>query len=457
MFKRLVVRCVLFLLALLIADCVIENQAASQDQSSIWGRKKGDDWPTFLGPTGDGKSTETGILKDWSDGKLKLIWKIKTGEGYGMGSVVDGRFYHFGRIDGKAKLLCLNAETGDRIWDFAYDSNYRDMYGYDNGPRASPIIDDGLVYIYGVEGMLHCLDATTGELVWKRDMLNGFGVIQNFFGVASTPVIYEDQLIVMVGGSPDGNKVVRPKQLGQVKPNGSGIVSLNKKTGEVAYKSVNDLASYVSLKMATINDQVLLLAWMRGSLFGVEPKTGKVSFEFPWRARMLESVNASTPIVVDDQILISECYQLGSALIELEDDSPVVVWSDKGKRGKAMEAHWNTPIAVGDFTFGCSGRHSGQADFRCIETNTGDIKWKQGGLSRSSSMLIDGHLIVMGEQGELVLIKANSDKYEEVTRYAPGETGVKFKYPCWAAPIVSHGLLFVRGKEQLACFELISE
>ena len=149
----------------------------------------GNDWAKFLGPTGDGKSSEKNILTDWSDGKLKLLWKIKTGEGYGMGSVAKGRFYHFGRVENRANLRCLNAVTGVKQWEFTYDSDYQDLYGYDSGPRTSPVIDNGLVYIYGVEGILHCLDALTGKVVWKQNLNARFGVIQNFFGVASTPVI----------------------------------------------------------------------------------------------------------------------------------------------------------------------------------------------------------------------------------------------------------------------------
>ena len=132
------------------------------------------DWPKFLGPTGDGKSGEKDILTDWADGKLKLQWKIQTGEGYAMGSVSEGNFYHFGRVDERANLRCLDSITGVQRWEFTYDSNYQDLYGYDSGPRTSPVVDDGLVYIYGVEGMLHCIDALSGKVVWKQSLNERF-------------------------------------------------------------------------------------------------------------------------------------------------------------------------------------------------------------------------------------------------------------------------------------------
>lgn len=429
---------------------------ASKKSDDLWNRKTGDDWPTFLGLNGDGRSSETGILKDWSQGKLRVVWKTETGEGYGIGSVWKGRFYHFGRINDKATLRCLNAETGEPIWEFAYDSDYRDMYGYDRGPRASPVIEDGRVFIYGVEGMLHCLDAVTGQQIWKLDTNKRFGVIQNFFGVASTPVVFEDLLIVMVGGSPEESKRVPVGALNLVQPDGCGLIALDKRTGELRYQSVNDLASYSSLTMASFSNQPVLLAWMRGALFGVNPRNGEPIFDFPWRSRKLESVNASTPVVIGDHVLISECYEVGSALLKIQDLSPTKVWNDKGKRNKALEAHWNTPIVSGDYIYGCSGRHSGPAELRCVDWRSGNVMWKQPGLARTSLTYIDGHLIVMGEEGQLLLIKADPERFDVVTRYEPGdgENAIRFKRPCWAAPIVSHGLMYVRGRDQLVCFEL---
>ncbi len=423
---------------------------------SLWTRTQGEDWPTFLGSDGLSKSSETGILKDWTDGKLKLIWKRPTGAGYGMGSVANGRFYHFGLIDSKATLVCMNAETGKDIWKFSYESDYEDLYGYDSGPRASPVIDDSRVYIYGVGGQLHCLDADSGEPIWNVELNKRFGVIQNFFGVASTPVVFEDLILVMVGGSPDESKKAPPGALDQVEPNGTGLVGLDKVTGEIKFQTVNDLASYSSLKVADFGGQPLVLAFMRSGLFGVNPRDGEVAFEFPWRSTKLESVNASVPLKLDDHVLISECYEIGSALLRISDLKSKLIWSDRGKRDESLKAHWCTPVASGDVVYGCSGRHPGSAELRCIDWKTGKVNWSKRGLTRTSLTMIDGHLIVLGEDGELMLVKENKETFELVTQYQPGADGIRFQAPCWAAPIVSHGLLYVRGKKTLACFELIS-
>jgi outer membrane protein assembly factor BamB len=429
-----------------------ESRQADLGRGDLGRGVSGADWHCFLGPTGDGKSTETGILTDWSQGKLKRVWKKELGEGYGSGAVAGGRFFQFDRLGENARVRCFNAETGANLWKFEYPSDYRDLYGYDSGPRTSPVIDDNRVYVFGVEGMVICLAADTGELIWQLDTAKKFGVIQNFFGVASTPVIFENLLLVMVGGSPPESQNVAPGALDQVVANGSAIVALNKVTGEVTYKSGDELASYSSIKLARWDGQTVGLAWLRGSLLAFEPATGLVLWRFPFRSSKLESVNATTPVVVDRQVLISECYGIGSVLLNATRSSAEVVWTDRARRKKSLEAHWNTPIVVDGFLYGCSGRHSSEAEMRCVDWETGEVKWTQEGFARSCLTFVDGHFVMLDETGRLVLIKANPDRFEQVAEY---EGDVKFKQPCWSAPIVSHGLMYVRGKDSLVCFELI--
>ena len=197
-------------------------------------------------------------------------------------------------------------------------ATFQDLYDYDNGPRCSPLIDDERVYLFGAEGMLHCLDVEHGKLIWKLDTAAEFGVIQNFFGVGSTPVVEGDLLIVQVGGSPAESKQAPPGRLDLVVGNGSGIVAFDKKTGAVRYKITDELASYSSPKLATINGRRWCFVFARGGLVGFEPASGKVDFQFPWRASILESVNASNPVVVGDLVFISETYGPGSALAARE-------------------------------------------------------------------------------------------------------------------------------------------
>jgi outer membrane protein assembly factor BamB len=143
-------------------------------------RKRGTDWPCFLGPTGDSKSTEKGIISPWPKEGLRIVWQKKLGTGYGIPSISQGRLFQFERLGNHACLTCLKSETGEFLWKFEYPTEYEDFYGYDNGPRCSPVIDGDRVYLFGVEGMLHCVSARDGKLVWKVDTKDEFGVVQNF-------------------------------------------------------------------------------------------------------------------------------------------------------------------------------------------------------------------------------------------------------------------------------------
>lgn len=448
-------------------DEFVSAIAAAELPPDLWTRPEGVDWPAFLGPTGDSKSTETGILTAWEAGVPRLVWHTKLGTSYGAPTVSRGQLFQFDRYGKRARLSCLNAETGEELWRYEYDTDYEDMYGYNNGPRCSPVVDGDRVYILGVDGVLVCVRTLDGKPVWKLDTNKEFGVVKNFFGVGSTPVLEGDLLIVMVGGSPPESHVLAPGQLDRVQPSGSGIVAFDKFTGEVQYKVADELASYASLKLATIGDRRWCFAFCRGGLVGFEPATGALDFHYPWRAKSLESVNASMPVVVEGEVFISETYGPGSTLLRVSPGNHEVVWKDdERRRDKAMQTHWMTPVYHEGYLYGCSGRHPYNAELRCIEWKTGKVMWSEQEMTRTSLLYIDGHFVCLGEYGQLTLFKANPQKYEPV---AEGDLAARanekgdppegsrelLRYPCWAAPIVSHGLLYVRGDERLLCLELI--
>ena len=431
-------------------------------------RKGGDDWPAFLGPTGDSKSRETGILTQWPEAGPPLVWQKRVGDGYGMPAISRGRLLQFAAVGRQMRLTCLKSETGEELWRFEYASDYQDHYNYDNGPRCAPVVDGERVYIYGVEGLLHCLRITDGEPLWKLDTAEKFGVIQNFFGVGSTPVVEGDLLIVQVGGSPDESKLAPPRQLDRVRPNGTCVVAFDKRTGEVRYKLGDDLASYASPVLATIGGRRWCFVFAREGLLGFEPRAGKLDFHYHWRAKPLESANASNPVVVGDQVFISECYGPGSSLLQVRPGGYDVIWNDQDKRrGKSLQTHWNTPIYHDGFLYASSGRHTENAELRCVELATGKVMWSQPDLGRASLLYVDGHCVCLTEHGALLLFKPTPEKLDVVAQTIlpskdvpagpEGQPGRLLRYPAWAAPILSHGLLYLRGGDRLVCLELIPQ
>lgn len=416
--------------------------------------RTGTDWPTFGGPNGDFSSPDKGILTKWPKDGLTKVWDCRLGLGYAPPVVADGRLIHFDRFDDDLVLTARNAETGKKLWEYKTPTEYTDFYGYDPGPRAGPVIDGERVYVYGPDGQLVCVNVADGKEVWKVDTQKEYHVHQNFFGVGSVPLVVDDLLIVAVGGSPEGK---RPADLRQAKGNGCGIVAFDKKTGKEKWKATDELASYSSPILATFHGKKTVLYFARGGLIGFDPTDGKERFSFKWRAKMQESVNAACPVVVGDTILLTECYDKGAVLVRVTKEFKLeTVWSDAeaDERDKVLRGHWCTPILDGKYVFGSSGRHEPEGDVRCIELATGEVKWKQERTRRSTITKIDGHLLTLTEDGTLYLLKPSAEKFDKVAVWNEKDNP-DLRPPCWAPPVVARGLMYVRGKGKLCCYELI--
>jgi outer membrane protein assembly factor BamB len=420
-------------------------------------RKIGTDWPAFLGPQGDGKSPETTLSLAWRDSGPRVVWHMQTGEGYSAPSISRGRLFLFHRVGDSARLTCMKSETGEKIWQFEYNTDYEDLYGFSNGPRSTPVVDGDRVYIYGVQGILYCIDALDGKVRWQVNTTQEFNVVQNFFGVGSTPIVEENLLIVQIGGSPPNDQKNILSAGGQINSNGTGIVAFDKLTGAVVYTAAEELASYASPVMATIGDRRWGFLFARGGLVGFEPASGKVDFHYPWRASRLESVNVANPVVSGDLVFISESYSLGSSVLRVRPGGYDIVWQDKKRsRSKSMLLHWNTAIQHRGFLYGSSGKSTGGSDIRCIEMATGKVAWMHKTDEHSSLIYVDEHFISIGEHGTLTLLAATPDSANIVARrQMTDKSGSKLlQYPVWAAPVYSNGFLYLLGKHRLVCLDL---
>ena len=419
-------------------------------------RRQGDDWPSFLGPAGNGTSREKGLPSEWASAGPPLVWYVELGTSYGSPAISRGRLFHYDRHGDQSRLTCRESETGVELWTYEHPTSYFDKLGFDNGPRCSPVVDADRVYIWSAEGILSCLSVSDGSFRWQLNLNRQFGVVQNFFGVGSTPIIYGDLLIANVGGSPPNSP---PVESGRTRGQGSGVVAVDKFTGEIRYQVTDELASYASPMLASIDGRDWCFMFARGGLIGMNPVDGKVDFQFPWRSPKIESVNASNPVVVGDEVFISEVYGPGGALLRVREAGYDVIWRDEAdSRARAMETHWNTPIEVDGYLYGSSGRHTSNAELRCIEWSTGEVQWSERRLTRSSLLYVDDHFVVLGEDGQVHIVRANPKKFERVAEFSPlSESGERLlEYPAWAAPVLSHGLLYLRGKDRLVCLDLIT-
>ena len=425
-------------------------------------RTDGIDWPGFLGPNRDSKSPETGIRTDWATDPPPLIWRLELGEGYAAPSVARGRLFYFTRFRDQARLVAVRSETGEELWRSEVRTDYEDYYGYDGGPRTAPLVDGPRVYAVGADGLLRCHRVLDGEVLWERDLHAEYGVQQNFFGVASAPWIEDDLLIVAVGGSPPGSPNIHS---GRLKPNGTALVAFDKRTGEERYRLGDDLASYASPVVRDVGGRRRGFHFARSGLIVFDPKDGRQLDGFGWRARRLSSVNAANPVVVGAQVLLTESYEKGAVLLEYDGDpergatgfSPV--WQD-GPRDQAIAAHWNTPVYHEGAVYVSSGEKSPNAELRAVEWATGEVHWSQPRLGRTQLLYVDGHFVVQSEGGDLLLVRATSESYQRVAELrlrvdVDGRTVDLLRYPAWAAPVLAHGVLYVRGRGRLAALELI--
>jgi outer membrane protein assembly factor BamB len=437
--------------------------AQSLTVPSLWTRPTGDDWPRMLGKNFDGHSVESNLLTDWSKDALALRWSKPTGVGYGNAVISAGRAFQFDRYGDQERVTCYRAEDGTELWRWETPVEYEDMFGYNNGPRTSPVVDQDRVYVYGVAGTIACLDALTGREIWKADLNSKYNVVKNFFGVGSTPCVFEDRLLVMVGGSPSHSAAIPEGRLNLVKPNGSAMVAFDKQTGQELYRVGNDLASYSAPILANIKGKTWCLAFVREGLLVFDPRDGTRETFFPWRASILESVNAAWPVVDGNRILISDTYEKGSVCLSFDGEKLTPIWQDPAaQRSQAMRAHWATPIRSKEFLFGCSGRNEPDADFRCVRFESGEVQWVHRNRDRTTALLVDQHLVVLGEHGLLQLVKLNAGEFEVVAEKDFGDELADdgrpwLESPTWSPPALAYGLLFLRGQRRLICLELIPE
>ena len=439
---------------------------------------KAADWPNFLGPSKNGISSETGLIGSWPSEGPKEIWKKQVGTGYSAPAIRDQRLVLFHRIKNEEIVEAFNVRTAELIWRHSYPTRYRDPFGYNNGPRCSPLITKKYCFTFGAEGLLLCLDIKTGKQVWQRKTAEDFKIPEAFFGVGASPVLEGELLIIMVGGQPNSTMVAFNKNTGK-----TIWESVGQKTWEgvsaigwpgeplVRWNGFEKLASYSTPKLATVHGKRLLFSLTRQGLVALNPKDGSIKFSRWFRSRVNESVNAANPVVSGNQVFCSSAYYgAGSFLLDvgMDCESFTEVWSTYEKRKidrkiePVLEIHWTTPILHNGYLYAFTGRNEPDAQFRCVELKTGNIKWnreerwrayssKQPKVyGRGSALMADNKLFVLGEGGLLGLFEVNPNKPIELARYQVPE----LHYPCWAAPILSDKRLYIRSEDYLICFDV---
>ncbi|MDT7603402.1 MAG: outer membrane protein assembly factor BamB [Acidobacteriota bacterium] len=380
-------------------------------------------WTNFRGPNRDGRYEER-TIKTSGWGALKPIWKQPVGDGFSSFVVADGVAYTIEQRRTQEVVAAYQVETGRELWTRAWGGAFSpDDTG--DGPRSTPTWDEGRVYALGAEGELECLDAKSGKVVWQKNILSDNGASNLQWGTAESPLIVDDKVIVMPGGT-----------------SGKGFVAYNKLTGARVWSSQNDRASYTSPMLATLGGKRQIVAVTSSRLVGLDPSDGSLLWSYPWATQM--GINVAQPLVVaKNRVFLSAGYGHGATLVELTPQG-------KGFDAKAvweninLKTKFNSPVYDNGYVYGLD-----EGTLTCIDVATGERKWKGGRYNYGQVLYASGHLIVTdGSSGEVALVKADPAQYTEVARFqaVSGKT--------WNVPALANGRLLVRNGSEMACYNL---
>lgn len=393
------------------------------------------DWPQLLGPSRDGRAADDEkVAATFVAGEPRVLWKKEVGEGYAGPMVVRDTVFVFHRVGDEDVVEALKADNGGILWRTSYPTDYRDGFGFDNGPRAVPTFHDGYLYIHGAQGLVHCLDASTGKLVWRVDTAREYGSGPGFFGRACSPLIVGDLVVLNVGGP---------------RPRSAGIIALDRRTGGLKWKATAHEASYSSPIALEVGGKERIAVFTREGLVLLDPRNGDVLLEQRWRSPIEASVNAATPLFVDDTLFLTAAYRTGAIALQLKGDlsgGAKKLWSSD----EVLSSHFGTPVHHEGFIFGFHGRQDipPPAELRCVELQTGKVRWAAEPMGVGHIILVDGKLVILLETGELVIAPATADGFKPTARAKILDHGIR------AYPALSNGRLYARDEHQLICVKL---
>ncbi len=380
-------------------------------------------WTDFRGPGRDGDYDEMPIRTDWPDGRLEPLWKQPVGGGYASFVIAGGRAFTIEQRRDREVVAAYDVATGRELWTNSWRAYFQESMGGD-GPRATPTYDEGRVYALGAEGELRAIDAATGTTLWRRNMLSENGAQNLTWGMAATPLIVDEKVIVLPGGRA-----------------GRSVVAYHKRTGKLIWAAQNDQQAYTSPMEVTLAGQRQLLVVSAERAMGLRIEDGSLLWDYPWFTQY--GINSAQPIRVDEHhFFISAGYGHGAALVRVtrSGDSfrAETVWKNNFMKNK-----FNSSVLHQGYIYGLD-----EGILACISARTGERAWKGGRYGYGQVLLADGHLIILSERGELALVRATPEGHHELARFSAIEGKT------WNHPAIDNGYLLVRNLREMAAFRI---
>jgi len=398
-----------------------------------------EDWPQYRGPHHNGHSSEKHFSKHLG-GNPAFLWKTSAYPlGFASITTHGNRAFTVCARDGYEVAVAIDADTGREIWahpmtpaDYGHsggNSGARGNQGGD-GPRSTPSISDGKVYVMSADLVLYALDESNGALVWKKDLIKEHAGRNIKWKNAASPLV-EGDLIFVAGGGP-----------------GQAMMAINKHNGNVVWKGGDDLMTHSTPTLATIHGVRQVIFFTQKGLVARNAKTGAELWRYPFKFAVSTAIS---PVTAGHLVYCSAGYGVGSALVRIERTPEGMtareLWRIHGHKDVAN--HWSTPVYHDGHLYGMfSFKKYGTGPLKCVELATGKVQWSKEGFGPGNCIIADGHIIALSDDGHLVIVKARSDRYEEVSR------AKVLKGKCWTTPILSNGRIYVRSTAEAACIDV---
>ncbi|MBT6660995.1 MAG: PQQ-like beta-propeller repeat protein [Verrucomicrobia bacterium] len=395
-------------------------------------------FPQFLGPNRDCKIPGPNLATDWDATPPKKLWRQPIGAAWSGFAVAAQHAVTQEQRGENEAVVCYDLQSGAVLWIHTDSGQYKTAIAGE-GPRATPTIHNGKVYTLGATGVLNCLELTTGKPVWQRHIaidagldldapVDQSGLSSNRnkakeWGYASSPLIVDDKVVVSAGGE-----------------NGKSLFAYDMAGGEPVWSGGNSRAGYSSARLAKLHDETQILIFNQDGLAAHSPNNGSVTWRFDWSAPY---PHVSMPLSLPgNKVLLSLGYGKGSKLLQVDFVDGVFSATELWKSIR-MKAKFTNLVFHDDHIFGLD-----DGMFACIDAERGRRKWKDGRYGHGQILLRGSHILVMAENGDVILLESNPEKQVELTKFAAldGKT--------WNPPSLAGEYLLVRNHREAACYKL---
>jgi len=379
------------------------------------------DWPHWRGPNHDGISLEA--IPENLPESLPIAWKAKVGIGFCTVSVVGNRVLTMGNQDDRDTVWCLDAESGEVLWKHTYDCPLDPLY-YEGGPGGTPTVHEGSVYTLSKKGHAFRLDLETGKVIWERDLLADHEFALPEWSFACSPYIDGDRVLLNVG---------------------RGGLALSRETGGTLWMPSTETSGYATVVPFPGGESAAShLLFSAKALIALDSSSGKEIWSYPWKSS--RDVNAADPVVVGDRIVVSSSAGTEMLIPGSGGSEPTVSWKQHD-----LKWYFNPGVKIGNHLYSLHGTTHRPTELICTDVETGETIWSEEGFG-SGGLKAAGEIVIVFDLGKLTLFRATPEGFTPLLQQQVLEG------KCWTSPVFSNGRIYCRNAAgDLAVVEVVSK